>query len=403
MTEPFSRMCLRAAGAALALAVVFLPVVLSAQSKRAWTFATLNSFKHPRRDGALPYGGVIADGSGNLYGTTWYGGASGAWGAVFKLDGTGNETLLHSFYRNSNGYRPLEGLIMDRSGDLYGTTAGDYSQFGTVFRLDANGKLKVLYRFSGGADGAEPSKLLRDADGNLYGTTFAGGTSDWGAVFKLDKRGKETVLYSFTGGADGANPRGGLIRDQAGNLYGTAGYTVFKVDTAGNETVLHSFTGYPNGGHLTGLVADSDGNLYGATGTGGDLTCRARLGCGTLFKLDRTGKMTVLYRFKGGKDGAVPGGTLVRDSAGSLYGTTLDGGGYTCQAPSECGTVFRLDSTGKETVLHRFTGGADGALPSALFRDQRGNLYGTTVYGGDLSCVFYNQIPGCGTVFKLHP
>jgi uncharacterized repeat protein (TIGR03803 family) len=140
-----------------------------------------------------------------------------------------------------------------------------------------------------------------------------------------------------------------------------------------------------------------------STGSGGDLTCNAPQGCGTLFKLDSSGKMTVLYSFKGGRDGDGPGGTLVRDSAGSLYGTTIGGGGYTCQTQNGCGTVFKLDSTGKETVLHRFTGGADGALPSALFRDQRGNLYGTTFYGGDLSCVFYNQIPGCGTVFKLHP
>ena len=210
-----------------------------------------------------------------------------------------------------------------------------------------------------------------------------------------------TVLYSFTGGADGANPQAGLIRDQAGNLYGTASYTVFKVDRAGNETVLYSFAGIPD--VAAGLVEDSEGNLYGATGAGGDLNCNAPNGCGTVFKLDSAGKLTVLYTFTGDTDGMGPHATLVRDSSGNLYGTTTDGGDPNCQAPYGCGTVFKLDKTGKEKVLFRFTGGADGALPSALFRDEEDNLFGTTTYGGDLSCVLYQYIPGCGTVFKLHP
>jgi uncharacterized repeat protein (TIGR03803 family) len=250
MTKPFFRIRLQAASAAFALAVAFLPVVLSAQSKRTRTFATLYSFKHARRDGAVPLAGVIKDRNGDLYGTTSAGGPYGNWGTVFKLDKTGNETVVHKFRQGPNGYYPSTALIEDRSGNLYGTTGGDYSYYGTIFRMTADGKQTVLYRFSGGADGADPSKLLRDADGNFYGTTFAGGASDWGTVFKLDKHGKETVLYSFTEGADGADPQGGVIRDQAGNLYGTAGYTVFKLDAAGNETVLYSFSGYPDGGDL---------------------------------------------------------------------------------------------------------------------------------------------------------
>jgi uncharacterized repeat protein (TIGR03803 family) len=396
--------------AALALAVVFLPIIISAQSKETRTFATLYSFKHPRRDGALPYGGVIADKSGNLYGTTSYGGASGAWGAVFKLDGAYNETLLHSFHRNSNGYRPNAGLIMDGSGNLYGTTDGDYSQFGTVFKLDAGGKQTVLYRFSGGQDGGGPSGLVRDAAGALYGTAFIGGANwDPGAVFKVDKKGKEAVLYSFTGGVDGGYPYAGVIRDKDGNLYGTTSAggalgwgTVFKVDGSGKETVLHSFTGTDGSLIWAGLVMDSEGNLYGAAVQGGDLACHAPYGCGTVFKLDSTGKLIVLHSFTGGTDGMSPQATLIRDSAGDLFGTTAGGGNDNCQPPYGCGTVFKLDKTGKETVLHRFTG-RDGAFPSALFRDQHGNLYGTTSNGGDLSCVVDPQMPGCGTVFKLHP
>src|ERR1700680_1070077 len=157
-----SRIRLRAAGSALALVVVFLPVVASAQSQRTQTFTTLFKSKHPRRDGAVPYGGVIKDKSGNLYGTTYYGGASGHWGAVFKLDNSRKETVLHSFYQGPNGYHPFASLIQDGLGNLYGTTVGDYSYYGTVFKLDANGRQTVLYRFTGFADGGDPyGKLVR--------------------------------------------------------------------------------------------------------------------------------------------------------------------------------------------------------------------------------------------------
>ena len=401
-----SRIRLRAAGSALALVIVFLPVVVSAQSQRTQTFTTLYRFKHPRRDGAVPYGGVIKDKSGNLYGTTYYGGASGNWGAVFKLDNSRKETVVHSFYQGPNGYHPLASLIQDGLGNFYGTTVGDYSYYGTLFRLNANGKQTVLYRFSGGLDDGDPyGKLVRDTAGNLYGTTYIGGAySDWGTVFKVDKNGKETVLYSFTGGADGANPTAGLIRDSAGNLYGTASYTVFKLDIAGKETVLYSFTGGADGSDLqAGLVGDSEGDFYGATLNGGDLNCNAPYGCGTVFKLDTIGKKIVLYAFVQGSDGSGPATTLVRDLNGNLYGTTVEGGDLNCNAPYGCGIVFKLDKTGKERVLHRFSGGTDGAFPNDLFRDADGNLYGTTSNGGDPSCPYGGPAPGCGTEFKLQP
>jgi uncharacterized repeat protein (TIGR03803 family) len=146
------------------------------------------------------------------------------------------------------------------------------------------------------------------------------------------------------------------------------------------------------------LVRDSAGNLYGTTLAGGNLAC----GCGVVFKLNTTGKETVLHRFTGGADGRNPGlAGLVRDSAGNLYGATATGGftGGVC-APNGCGTVFKLDTTGKKTVLHSFTGKADGAYPDAgLVRDAAGNLYGTTYSGGDLAC----GGGGCGVVFKLTP
>jgi uncharacterized repeat protein (TIGR03803 family) len=187
----------------------------------------------------------------------------------------------------------------------------------------------VLHTFTGQPDGGHPfAGLVLDRAGNLYGTTSSGGTSDGGTVFKLETTGKETVLYNFTGGADGGYPsQGELILDAAGNLYGTAGIggaggfgVVFKLDPTGTETVLHTFAG-PYGGSSTGrLVQDAAGNLYGTTSGGGASKQ------GTVFKVDPSGKETVLYSFTGGTDGTAPITDLALDTEGDLYGTTDSGG-----------------------------------------------------------------------------
>lgn len=274
---------------------------------------------------------------------------------------------------------------------------------------------QVLHTFQGGADGALPSSLIGDAAGNLYGTAYEGGNSDCtygpaggcGVVFKLDKTGKESVLYRFKGGTDGAHPATGLLRDAAGNLYGTAEHggelscgsggglgcgVVFKLDTASRETVLYSFSGGADGAFPVGpLLRDEAGNLYGAAPLGGNLGCNVPFGCGVVFKVDTTGKQTVLHAFNGG-DGQNPQAGLIADSSGNLYGTTFLGGDPVCL----CGLVFKLDKSGKETVLHNFKafhGGRDGAYPYAdLLLDEQGNLYSTTYGGG-----FFDN----GTVFKL--
>ena len=196
--------------------------------------------------------------------------------------------------------------------------------------------------------------MIGDGAGNLYGATAAGGDLNLGTVFKLDKTGKETVLHTFTGGADGAQPAAGVIRDKAGNLYGTTAF-------------------------------------------GG--TCPHFDGCGTVFKLDKTGKETVLYTFMDGGDGGFPEAGLVRDAAGNLYGTTSFGGIFTCSYG--CGTVFKVDTAGKETALYTFTSGADGAQPYAgVILGAAGHLYGTTEYGGDISGACS---AGCGVVFMIAP
>jgi uncharacterized repeat protein (TIGR03803 family) len=394
-------MRLRAVSIALAVAMVLVPTVAATRAQ-AQTFKVLYTFTGGA-DGAEPYANLIQDANGNLYGTTLYGGASG-YGTVFKLSKSDKETVLHSFTgTGGDGTNPQAGLVRDAEGNVYGTTLyGGASANGTVFKVSKTGKETVLYSFTGtGGDGATPvAGLLRDATGNLYGTTSAGGAYGFGTVFMLDKTGKETVLYSFTEtGGDGLNPYAGLVRDAKGNLYGTTfgggtsgDGTVFVVEKTGKEKVLHSFSGGADGGFpVYGyLVRDSAGNLYGTTEIGGASDR------GTIFKLDKTGKETVLYSLADtGGDGEFPVAGLVRDAKGNLYGTT-DGGGT-----SRDGTVFMLDKTGKETVQYSFTGGSDGSGPVAgLVRDAAGNLYGIAAFGGDLSgCSGY----GCGTVFKLTP
>ena len=347
----------------------------------------LHSFKGGT-DGGGPNGGVVRDAAGNLFGTTAHGGAFGN-GTVFKLDTTGQETVLYSFTGGVDGAIPLAGLIRDAAGNLYGTTeaGGDLtcnggSGCGTVFKLDSAGQENVLHSFTG-KDGTSPiAGVIRDAAGNLYGTTPQGGPFSSGTVFKLDSNGKETVLYNFTGGrggTDGVYPDGALVRDAAGNLYGATAYggnysfgTVFKVDSTGKETVLYRFYGGWNGFNpVGGLIMDKAGDLYGATEGGGVFFD------GTVFKLSPVSSKPVLHSFAGGTDGSLPVAGVIADTAGNLYGTTQYGGGVACFGGG-CGTVFKLDKTGKETVLYSFTGGADGAAPVAgLVRDAAGNLYGT--------------------------
>jgi uncharacterized repeat protein (TIGR03803 family) len=344
-------------------------------------------------EGGYPQAGVIRDSAGNLYGTTDRGGAADA-GVVFKLDTNGQETVLANFPGPSDGSFPATGVVGDSAGNLYGTaSSGDPSNAGVVYELDTAGHETVLYSFTGGADGAFPEAgVIRDSAGNLYGTTTRGGTEDQGVVYKLDTVGQETVLYSFGGGADGANPyTAGVIRDPAGNLYGTTGVgginglegvgVVYKLDTAGNYTVLHSFTGGADGANpYTGVIRDPAGNLYGTTGVGGAANA------GVVFKVDTAGQETVLYSFTGLADGGNPN-ALTLDPAGNLYGTTYDGG------TAKRGVVYKLDTAGHYTVLYSFTGGAHGGNPEAgVILDSAGNLYGTT-YGGGAA--------GVGVVYKL--
>lgn len=369
-----------------------------------YTFSVLHSFSG-KPDGGHPFAGGVLDSAGNFFGTTSSGGTFDG-GTVFEIDKNGNETVLYGFTGGADGGYPESGLVFDPAGNLYGTTVEGGSGAGVVFRLDPNGQETVLYAFTDFTDGPPRGTMVRDSAGNLYGITQLGGATSNGTVFKIDLAGKETVLHTFTGSPDGSEPFGNLVIDSAGNLYGMtmsggassgscfagAGCgVVFKVDAAGNESVLHNFSGPDGANPEAGLVMDAAGNLYGAT-TGGGASSQ-----GAVFKLDKGGTQTVLYSFTGSADGGAPIAALVLDDQGNLYGTT-DSGGSPCGFPG-CGVVFKLSNTGKETVLHAFTGN-DGDQPLDMVRDSAGNLYGTTLEGGNQSCdiVFTTS---CGVVFKL--
>jgi uncharacterized repeat protein (TIGR03803 family) len=386
----------------LLLVLSFLLAIFTVQSAQAQTYRVLFQFRSGV-GGANPNAGLVLDSSGNLYGTTASDGAFDS-GVVFELNSDGKETVLHSFTgTGGDGEYPLAGLVRDADGNLYGTTydGGIYggacgsSGCGTVFKVDANGKETRLHRFTGTPDGWGPyAGLVRDAAGNLYGVTMNGGTYNVGAVFKIDKKGKESVLYSFNSDGQGPNsPWGGLIRDAAGNLYGTTGNggtfyggVVFRLDTSGALTVLHNFDTQSGDGYFPAgnLLRDAAGNLYGTTEFGGTS------GSGIVFKVDASGNEIVLHNFAGGTaDGGLPFlSGLLRDAKGNLYGVTDEGGAFSF------GTVYRLNPAGKETILHSFNG-KDGKIPyGTLIMDQAGNLYGTTNGGG---------AHNAGVVFEITP
>jgi len=405
-------------GAALAFAAVLGLSLGASPSAGAQTFAVLYSFAGYPTDGAGPGAGLLMDASGNLYGTTAFGGNVNhtycaqagyvGWGTAFRLDTNGVETVLHNF-SGPDGANPISNLIMDANGNLYGTTeyggntkvctGTGFAGCGVVFKL-SGGKETVLHRFIDGIDGAWPwAGLITDASGAMYGTTYLGGKYQDGVVFKLVGK-KETVLHSFTGGKDGGLPTAGLTMDAKGNLYGTTTYggdtecdypypcgLVFKL-TGTKETVLYAFKGSPDGDEpYASLVMDPEGNLYGTTAAGG-----TEYSAGTVFKLSSSDRERVLHRFQVGvhvqHDGIQPVTALVRDAQGNLYGTTEEGG------LNGDGVVYEIAADGKEKILHSFCSGdcSDGAYPNDLIMDSQGNLYGTAAAGG---------AHGNGTIFKI--
>jgi uncharacterized repeat protein (TIGR03803 family) len=354
------------------------------------TLTTLHTFGGA--DGAFSYAPVARDRAGNLYGTTAGGGAFNA-GAVYKVDTSGNETVLYSFTGGKDGGNPRSGLLLDTAHNLYGITAGGGVGLGqgVIFKLTPDGREIVLHALAVSDGLGSASGLIRDPSGNLYGTTELGGAHNQGVVFKVDVHGTYSILHSFgqLNVNDGSQPFAGVVRDAAGNLYGTtfAGGSfgagcVFKIDASGHESVLYSFAGGSDGSYPSSTpILDLAGNLYGTTDVGGAYHL------GTIFKLDTGGGETILHSFGATGDGKSPFVGLIADSQGNFYGVTDGGGAFSH------GSVFKLDNSGNESILYSFTGKGDGARPEAALRlDSAGNLYGTTLDQGT-----YRQ----GTVFEL--
>lgn len=403
----------------MALALAFVFGAMSPTAARAQTFTVVYNFGATATDGTGPAGQLVLDGSGNLYGATVNGGTgpcAGGCGTIFKIDATGQETVLYDFTRGTDGATPYGGVIRDADGNLYGTTEfGGSSKncagvggCGTVFKLDTNGNLTTLHAFNAGADGWGPETGLVSLDGELYGTTSAGGDATQphagnGVIFKVSKTGKYHVLYRFSASNLASDPQR-LVSDTAGNLYGATYFSgsqqgngvLFKLDTAGTLTLLYSFPGGHAGGHPIGrIIRDTNGNIHGTTWAGGDLNCPpgSSYGCGGVFRVDGAGTETVLHRFgTATNDARFPDAGVV-DAGGVLYGTTIQGGNLSACAAG-CGAVFRIAGDGSYTVLYRFTGLADGSGPGELALDTVGNLYGAAFFGGQF---------GGGVVFKITP
>ena len=317
--------------------------------------------------------------------------------------------MLAALNGSADGDGPQSNVVVDEAGTVYGGTlwGGHYDQ-GVVFKLDTSSKSHItLHTFTGGMDGGSLTSLLRDKAGNLYGTAASGGIfHEGGGVFEMDTNGNERMLYSFAGGTmDGCGP-GGLIQDKEGNFYGVTWAcgtynfgTVFKLSKTGQETLLHSFGG-PDGAYPDALFRDAKGDLYGTAESGGDSpNCDdfQYKGCGVVYKLSSSGKFTVLHSFSGGAlDGCFAQGAPIMDKHRNLYGIA-----ELCGS-SGLGIIWKLSLDGTETILHDFAGApADGSAPAAgVIMDAEGSLYGVTVQGGNATQCGENG-HGCGTVYKL--
>lgn len=411
----------------VSVAITFLPM-LATSTVQAQTYSVIDTLNY-MPDGAQP-NALIQDAEGNLYGTARTGGTffcldnMFTCGAVFKVDSSGNETVLYTFKGGTDGALPLSSLIRDASGNLYGNTEGDgnFGDSSTIFELDPSGNETVLYDFEGQEGCCQDSPLALDEAGNIYGSSPYGGDLNCGyerpgcgSLYRLTQTGHFKLIHTFTG-ADGIQPEGGLIVDK-NSLYGSAILggnlsclvpvgeygvpqgcgTIFQVDSKGKLTVLHTFTDQADGGAPLGLIQDPTGNLYGIAEYGGDLTCDAPVGCGTIFKVDTTGHFSVLFTFTSA-DIPEPGyaSHLVRDAQGNLYGIAQLGGA------NSSGFLFKLASDGTFTNLFSLPGTEnveDGSNPQGIVMDSSGNFFGSMLMLGQENGLCGPQ--GCGTLFKI--
>ena len=392
---------------------VLLLYVGTATASPAQTFAVLADFFNYWP--AYPYYGVLSQGTdGNFYGASSQG---GTYGQLFGVSPSGTLGQIYGFCFAANcadGGYPYGGLVLGADGNLYGTTsAGGAHGWGTIFKVTTTGALTTLYSFCSApdcADGASPyAGLVLGTDGNFYGTTAGDGTNNHGTVFRITPSGAFKALYQFCVSSvpwctDGSVPAGGVVQGMDGDFYGTTrnggseAYfcfngvdfgcgTVFKITRSGALTTLYNFSGADGQYPYAGLVQGTDGNLYGTTSSGAGNSF-----AGTVFKISSAGTLTSLHTFCGSvncPDGSQPHAGLVQGTDGNFYGSTEYGGA------GNSGTLFSITSSGALTTLYSFCASGscvDGYDPLAgLIQGTDGGFYGTTAFGGS----------GGGTVFSL--
>jgi uncharacterized repeat protein (TIGR03803 family) len=400
------------------------------------TFTNLLNFDGT--NGGIPAGPLVQGLDGDLYGTTYVGGASGN-GTFFKITPGGTLTTIYNFCSQANcadGSSPTGGLTLGSDGNFYGITgSGGTTNSGIAFKITPSGALTILHNWCSlpnNADGCfrfeqEPNALVQGTDGNFYGTNDGGGTAGAGTFFKLTPTGTLTTIYTFclqSACLDGSSPTG-LIQAADGNFYGTAvnggafgDGTVFRITPTGTLTTVYSFCSQGDAGAgvctdgalpFGALTQAADGNFYGTTSYGGanmnSPACTAEDGslfCGTIFRITPSGKLTTIYNFcsqPNCTDGGSPLFRLVQATDGNLYGITGAGGAYsscTFFGLFGCGTLFEITPWGKMTTLYSFDAKAE--RPNALFQATDGTFYGTTFAGGTSGTC---GLPTCGTAFSL--
>lgn len=405
----------------LLLAAMVSPAQVEQHPNQA-KFTTLFNFDGGAK-GGNPAGSLTQGRDGNLYGTTYDGGANSncfgsTCGTFFRMSRNGTITTLYNFCSQAScadGGNPSGPLVLATDGNFYGITeTGGATGSGTAFKITPGGKLTTLYNWcsqgvcNDGAFGsfAETATFVQATDGNFYGTNDVGGSGLSGTAFKMTPSGTLTTLYTFcpsqTNCPDGIYPTG-LIQGTDGNFYGTTQFgganrfgTVFKMTPKGALTTLYNFcskTNCADGAVSFGpLIQTANGNFYGTTQFGG-ANCVSTSGCGTAFKITTKGVLTTLYNFCSSTncaDGVSPSFSLVQAPDGNFYGSTVGAPGSSSGI-----TLFRLTPTNKLTTLNTFT--TVSQSPEALFQATNGTFYGVTLEGGTNQCANLS----CGIAFKL--
>jgi uncharacterized repeat protein (TIGR03803 family) len=354
-------------------------------------------------DGTDPPAGVTFDRAGNIFGTTFYGGANdsvdGGDGTIWEITATGAYEVLHSFGGGADGIGPAAGVTIDTVGNMYGTTTGGgLNGSGMVWEITKAGEYKDLHDFGSGSDGSEPTAgVTVDSSGDLFGTTSKGGAhgtdgsgGTGGMVWEITAAGKYKDLHDFGSGIDGEYPEAGVTLDPSGNLYGTATeggiYSngdygcgiAWEITKGGVYKVLHEFGKGKDGQNpYSGVTLDAAGNLYGTAFAGGRYPATGA-GGGIVWEITTAGDYRDIHDFGNGSDGYFPlTGEVILDRLGNVYGAVGSGG------LKEAGMVWEITKAGAYKDLHDFGSAKDGQGPNGnVSLDSADNVYGTTHAGG---------------------